>query len=124
MGVTPFSHCSFTQFPCSLLPQIHCRRAVSSAFSVVPQERNHSNMIVVGRQTKSIIILFLMLILAWFMLLVRAGSVQQHFILSATQLPVMHGTQLPSIHSLPRPHTQVRHWLPSVVRKQGLLQSR
>jgi len=124
MGITPFSHCSLTQFPCSFLSQIHCRRAVSNAFSMVPLLRNHSNRIVVGRQTTSIIILFLMFILAWFMLLLRAGSVQQHFILSAIQLPVMHRTQLPSIHSLPRPHTQVRHWLPSVVRKLGLLQSR
>jgi hypothetical protein len=124
MGVTPFSQCSLTQFPCSSLSQTHCRRAVRSTFSVVPHWRNHGNLIAVGRQTKSIIIPFLLHMLAWFMLFFRAGSVQQHFILSAIQLPVMHRTQLPSIHSLPRPHTQVRHWLPSVVRKQGLLQSR
>ena len=123
MGVTPYSHCSLTQFACSSLSQTLCIQAVSSAFSVVPLWRNRGNLIAVGRQTKPIIITFLLYILDWFMLLFRAGSVQQHFILSAIQLPVMNRTKLPSIHSLPRPHTQVRQWLPSVVRKQGLLQS-
>ena len=53
----------------------------------------------------------------------RAEPVQWRPIMPVITVTDEGASHLPSNSSLPRPHTQVRHSLPSVVRKQGLLQS-
>jgi hypothetical protein len=54
--------------------------------------------------------------------LCRAEYVGWPRIMPASTVTVESALQLPSDHTLPRPQTQVRHLLPSVVSKQVLLQ--
>lgn len=123
MRTTWFLHCSQTPSTCSSLCETYCQHAASCSFSAIPLECSSRKQVANDHQLASIIISSVLCLLVRFVSLLSTWSAQTQFNLYLVQFPVMHRAQLPSIHSLLRPHIQVRHWLPSVVRKQGLLQS-